>query len=249
MEMSFAFTAYYAGVYPELEVPSCIPGIRGTYEELIALNNSGPLRENFEEICDDIGIKFLGSSYIGGYPLLASTVPIRTVDDFKGLKMRTFGLFSDTVEALGASPTYFPGGETYMALKLGTVDAVTYSVEGIDGFKWYEIMDYWILPMLCDENMVWWAVNPDAWDSLPADLQDVLIRSMDVGHAEFKKVVDDVMAKNYQYAEDGWYEVITLPDEEVAKMYEIIEAEIWPDYAAINERTAKQIEILSAYYG
>lgn len=249
MEMGSEFPAYSAGVWPALEVAGGIPGTWGTPAEITKMHNEGLLREQWDAIAAEAGIKFLWSTWIGSYPLLASTVPIRTIDDFAGLKMRTFGLYSDTVEALGAAPTYFPGGETYMALKLGTVDAVTYSVEGIDGFKWYEVMEYWILPFMSDTTMIWFFVNPDAFDSLPADLQDVLLRSEDICHQEFKKIVDDVMAANYQYAEDGWYEIINLPDEDIARMGEIIQSEVWPNYAAINERTAAQIEFMEAYYG
>ncbi len=63
----------------------------------------------------------------GPYRVLASKHPIRSLDDVKGLKLRMASapLSVKSWEYLGAAVTVIPYSETYLALKQGTVDAVT----------------------------------------------------------------------------------------------------------------------------
>ena len=248
-EATFTHVPYYAGTYPALELGGMFPGVRGSWEETMTLWNDSELTVLIEETCNDIGFHNLGITHLGGYPCLCTTVPIRTVEDFEGVKVRAFGMASDCFAAFGAAPTYMPGGECYMALKLGTVDAVTFSVDGIEGYKWYEVMDYWILPFFTGATNGWWCVNWDSWNELPDDLKDVYLDSVQFAHVEARKIVDEAMEMNYQYAEDGWYEIITLPDEELAKMWDVIDNTVWPDFAAQNERCAKGVEIIKGFYG
>jgi TRAP-type mannitol/chloroaromatic compound transport system substrate-binding protein len=57
-----------------------------------------------------------------------STKPLRTVEDFKGLKMRTIGAFADVLtQYFGASPVVMPGSEVYTALERGAIDAADWS--------------------------------------------------------------------------------------------------------------------------
>ena len=48
---------------------------------------------------------------------------IKTVDDLKGLKMRTSGLAGDVLSKLGVVPQQIAGGDIYPALEKGTIDA------------------------------------------------------------------------------------------------------------------------------
>ncbi len=58
--------------------------------------------------------------------------PIKSLDDFKGLKIRFAGLGGQVLSKLGASVTMLPGGELYAALEKGTIDATEFSMPAID---------------------------------------------------------------------------------------------------------------------
>jgi TRAP-type C4-dicarboxylate transport system substrate-binding protein len=251
LNLSTSFIGYEAGKYPELELGSGIPGMnRNPLEDMEKLNGvGGPMGDFIAETIAQENCTYLGWYWIGPYPLLATNKPINTLDDFKGMKIRAFGMFADVFAKMGAEPTYFPGSETYMALKLGTVDAVTYSIEGIDGMKWYEIMKYWVRLWQTDGIGNIWFVNNDDWAKLPDDLKDVVRRSVVFSQDEFKDIVNEEMAKNEQYAADGWYEIIDPPQTEVDKMMQIIEDTTWVDFAAISPRCAEGIQILKDWYG
>ncbi|MGA9261858.1 MAG: TRAP transporter substrate-binding protein DctP, partial [Desulfobacterales bacterium] len=52
--------------------------------------------------------------------------------DFKGMRVRTPGLYMDILNNLGASVSPLPGGEIYLALERGVIDAAEFSAPAID---------------------------------------------------------------------------------------------------------------------
>lgn len=58
--------------------------------------------------------------------------PIRSLDDFKGLKIRFAGLGGKVLQKLGASVTMIPGGEIFQALERGAIDATEFSMPAVD---------------------------------------------------------------------------------------------------------------------
>ncbi|HEX5513809.1 MAG TPA: TRAP transporter substrate-binding protein DctP, partial [Gammaproteobacteria bacterium] len=60
--------------------------------------------------------------------LIHSKVPIRSLDDFKGKKIRMpGGIVAETFAAAGARTTLLPGSDVYPALEKGTIDAADYT--------------------------------------------------------------------------------------------------------------------------
>ncbi len=81
----------------------------------------------------------------GPYRVLASKKPVYTADDVKALKLRLYE--SETAkkvwgQALGATITVIPWGETYLALKQGMVDAVTSPLDSLYDIKFTEACKY-----------------------------------------------------------------------------------------------------------
>jgi len=95
------------------------------------------------------------------------------MSDFQGMRIRTPGWYMDIMNNLGASVSPLPGGEVYLALERGVIDAAEYSTPAINypmGFD--EITKYSIQPGVhqpgfqCDI-----IINQEAWDKLPEDLR------------------------------------------------------------------------------
>jgi TRAP-type mannitol/chloroaromatic compound transport system substrate-binding protein len=95
------------------------------------------------------------------------------LQDFKGMRIRTPGWFMDIMNSLGASVSPLPGGEVYLALERGVIDAAEFSTPAINypmGFD--EITKYVIEPGVHQPSVQTSCfINKDAWDKLPADLQ------------------------------------------------------------------------------
>ncbi len=57
---------------------------------------------------------------------------LKSMDDFKGLKIRFAGLGGKVLQKAGASVTVLPGGEIFPALEKGAIDASEFSMPAID---------------------------------------------------------------------------------------------------------------------
>jgi len=105
-----------------------------------------------------------------------STVPIKSVKDIKGLRMRTAGDGGEVLTRMGASVVFLAGGELYEAMQRGVIDAFEYSTPSVDwdmGFQ--EIAKYLIFSETrAPSDPLMFFVNKDAWEKLPDDLQQLL---------------------------------------------------------------------------
>jgi TRAP-type mannitol/chloroaromatic compound transport system substrate-binding protein len=76
-----------------------------------------------------------------------SRKPVRTLEDLKGLKLRTSGAWAEVATMLGASTVILPGGEVYPALERGVVDAIEWATPGINhSLGFHKVAKYIILP-------------------------------------------------------------------------------------------------------
>ena len=106
-------------------------------------------------IDSEIGTELLSSVEAGNFVGLAlydagtrnfynSVRPIKTVEDMKGLKIRTTQsqLIVDMVEALGASATPMAFGEVYSSLQTGVIDGAENNWVSYDQNSHYEVAKY-----------------------------------------------------------------------------------------------------------
>jgi TRAP-type C4-dicarboxylate transport system substrate-binding protein len=95
------------------------------YEEYTSLVQS-PLVQGWIEKLEKKGIKVLSLQYIFGFRNVITDRVIRTPADLSGIKLRTPGskLFIETINAMGATATPLPWGETFSAIQQGVVDGL-----------------------------------------------------------------------------------------------------------------------------
>jgi len=116
-----------------------------------------------------VGLSWWGVEYI------VAKKPIRTMEDFKGVKFRSpQGMTAEILIKLGASIVVLPGGEVYSALDKGVVDAADWATISMNqrmGF--HEVAKY---PALITHSMPVqeFSVNMAAWRALPDDIKAIL---------------------------------------------------------------------------
>lgn len=101
---------------------------------------------------------------------------IKTVDDLKGLKMRTAGFAGEVLSRMGVIPQQIPPGDIYPSLEKGTLDAVEF-VGPVDDEKlgFQKVAKYYYYPG-------WWEgsaqvslyVNDGAFNDLPKTYQAMI---------------------------------------------------------------------------
>ena len=148
------------------------------------------LRPFYTEMLAKKGLKLLA---INTWPSqqLFSTVPIRTVADWRGKKIRVYGADSANVtRLLGGAPINIAFGEVYSALEKKTVDGAMTSATNAEPMKFFEVakfVDYWYIAGAAQE---WLVANQKAWDALPKDLQQAMLDAVKETNLEEKEWAD-----------------------------------------------------------
>ncbi len=150
-------------------------------------------------------------------------VPVRNLNDLKGLQLRASGGVSQVLKALGAAPVGMPQSETPEALQKGVVKGAVSSLETLKDFKYAEICKY---VTILNGPIYPFAVvmNMNSWNKLPKDVQAVFDelgpqQSVWTGTYMDKHVVDSVAWSKKTHN----IEIIELSKEEKHKWDKLLE--------------------------
>ncbi len=137
---------------------------------------SSDLWGNMVKGLEKYNLKPLINLNAGFRDLLTVDKPVHKVADLKGIKIKTSNVkpFRVAWELLGAIATPMKTSEQYMAMKTGVVKAVEMPPTNILATKLYEVAKFyspvrvcWLGPLV--------VMNLKRWNSLPPDIQDILI--------------------------------------------------------------------------
>jgi len=116
------------------------------------------------------------TSTLGPYQI-ATRKPVRSMDDFKGLRLRSGGGSQDLIlSALGAVPVSMPSTEAYESLERGTLDGLFFPIDALIPMKLYEVVKYTTSNLNVATFLHQWSISRRSFDRLPKDVQDVMIR-------------------------------------------------------------------------
>lgn len=174
---------------------------------------------------------------------LHSRKPVRSLEDLKGLKVRTVGAWAEILPKLGASVVSLAGDEVLPALERGVIDATEWATPSEDlvmGF--HEVAKYLIIPGVHQPSAPFeLVINQKAWEELSADLKAIVEDAAKATtlHSWTKIGVDDLGALE-KYKQAG-NEIIVMDEsvEREAKKY----AKEWADQKASgNQWFAKVLQ-------
>lgn len=94
--------------------------------------------------------------------------PINGLEDFQGLRMRMPGLGGEVIRRMGATPVTKPGGEIFLALSQGNIDATEWIGPWNDlAFAFHTIASYYYYPGFHEPGTTLaMGMNKDLWDDL-----------------------------------------------------------------------------------
>jgi len=128
-----------------------------------------------QELYGKYGLMYFPFNIVGPESGFRTNKPLRTLADFKGVMLRTGVLQTIWVlDQIGAKPMRIPGGEIYMALKMGTIDGAEFSVPSTDwGIKFQETSKYWVTPAGWHQvgTVGGLIINMNSWKKLPKEYQ------------------------------------------------------------------------------
>src|SRR5690606_12222970 len=120
--------SYFSGRDPAFAMMGNLVGAWSDPFELLGFMQSGGGHELYAELVEPYGVHFIGAAATEPEAFVAG-VPIRTVEDLKGVKLRApEGMVFEIFSKAGASPVALPGSEIFSALDKGVVDAADNTV-------------------------------------------------------------------------------------------------------------------------
>lgn len=226
-DIGYGAPNYWAGVVPN-----------GYITELATsdIPDHGPGSELFEfmsKMFEEKGVRYLGH-YSGdgntGNHYMYVQRQIESINDLKGMKIRTPPLTRFFVQAVGAEPVTLPPGEIYVALDRGTVEGFTWpAFDGFTNFGWQEVSKFIIdEPLYRDGVGIY--MNLDKWNALPQDVKDLIMEAVRTTQYWSMGFVAAHEAAQLQAVKKAGMQTIELPDQEAEKWAETANQALWDHF-------------------
>ncbi|WP_375258678.1 TRAP transporter substrate-binding protein [Citreimonas sp.] len=171
--------SYFSGKDPAFGLIANPIGAWSSPEEMFRFMRYGGGNELMRELEEPYNLHFVGATTTGLEGFVSSK-PLDGVDDLKGLKVRApEGLIQQVFDAAGAVPVNLPYAEVFTALDKGVIDAAdstVFSTNQSQGL--HKAGNHPVYPGFHSMPLVEVAMNLDAWNALPADLQEIMTVSV-----------------------------------------------------------------------
>ncbi len=168
------YGGYVGGELPAVEVQN-LWGLYSSMEQEFTANAA--IIEDIEALvlAETGGVVLNHHLFSGNDQYFFCKDKVESLDAFKGKKTRSHSAaLSDWIEGMGASAQFIAFSEVYTALERGILDCGVTGADASHGQRWYEVTDYMIGPLI-SWPFVNNVINADKWNSIPADLQNILI--------------------------------------------------------------------------
>lgn len=241
-------TEYFSGKDPAFGLIGNTVGAWSNPDQLISYIYYGGGYELMNELYEPYGVKFVGGGATG-LEAFVSSVPLDSVEDLEGLKLRApEGLVQSVFAAAGASPVNLPGSEVFTGLSKGVIDAADYTVFSTNhSAGMHEVAPHPVYPGFHSLPLLEVVMNLDEWSELPADIQAILTTSArdfaydistqlamaDVDAVKEARANPDITIHNWS-------------DEERMKFRGIARTQ-WEEYAEQSPNAQKVYESVTAY--
>lgn len=167
---------FFTGLAPKLNVLDLPFLIQSRKHAAVVMD--GPIGDGLRRELEGSNLKALATWEIGWRNLTNNRRPVASAADIKGLKIRTTPnpAHIKAFQLLGALPTPMAFTELFTALETGTVDGQENPVTLILNAKFFEVQKHLSLTRhaFTTGPVV---MNKGKFDALPADIQELLVRS------------------------------------------------------------------------
>jgi TRAP-type C4-dicarboxylate transport system substrate-binding protein len=212
-DIAFGVTGWTPGRFPRssvIELPFMMR-TAATGSQMLADLWDKHLKAEYE----DVHVLYMNVHPAGH--LHTHTKPIRALDDFRGLKIRTpTATIGDLLELLGAAKVGMPVTSIYEAMSNKVIDGFVVPYEVFPPLKFYEVSRYHTEVSMYTTAFAT-MMNKKKLDSLPADVRKVLIDTTSKESGYWKRVGeswDRAEVPGRKSITDRKNEIYVLPKEE-----------------------------------
>jgi TRAP-type C4-dicarboxylate transport system substrate-binding protein len=241
-------SSYFTGKDPAFALIGNPVGAYSSPEELRAFFNDGGGTALYNEILNPYGVQFIGPA--AQTPESGpSTVPIDSVEDLQGVKIRApEGMVQSAFAAAGASPVNLPQSEVFTSLDMGVIsaaDATTLATN--DSMGLHDVAKHPIYPGFHSLPLNEVSINKATWDGMSPEDQQILTDSV-TWYAE--QLAERIRARDEEVAEKlraGGDVTLHEWSEEEKRKFRQIAQDQWQAYAEQSESAQKVYDALSSY--
>ncbi len=242
VQMGYATAYYWKGQIPEAPFFTAIPFGMTTTEVDAWLHSGGGL-ELWQEIYSEYNVIPFPAGNTGTQMGGWFNKEIRNLADLRSIKMRIAGLGAEVLNRIGTETVTIPGGEVFVALKTGVIDATEWIGPFNDlAFGFHKAAKYYYYPGWHEPSGTFEvSINRQAYEALPPDLQEILKQAI----SHIGKEVSDVYTASNNLALDtlvNKHKVIVkrFPDE-------VLDALRRESHALLKEMAAKDKQMAKVY--
>jgi TRAP-type C4-dicarboxylate transport system substrate-binding protein len=176
------------------------------------------------------------SSVLPQYEFLGKGKPPRTLEDFKGMRVRAIGGLGDAMRKLGATPTSMDATEVYTALDRGAVDAVSFPYSFAHGaYKTYEVAKWATENMALGTVACPIVVSASAFGRLPPQYQALFESAKPIAYATLKQAYAEADAKYIPEFRKRGLTFIRFSEDELKQFRKVAAEPVWEDWVKSRE--------------
>ena len=244
VEIGYGAQVYWRGKIPAMLWTWGVPFAFKVLDHYDYLWHEAGLTEVVRDAMKPSNVHFLGGIYSDEWGATMSRKPIKTLTDFQGVKIRSFGLGAEIWKANGASIVTIPGEEQYTAMSTGVIDASNWgSPYGFVAVKLHEVAKYYLGPSLIAFDMEDMFMNMNAFNDLPKDLQEVMHLATRVFAVERASTSTYASAQAIGTMKAAGVQFSALPQEDLDKARKISD-EALQRMAGDDEFTKRALKII-----
>ncbi len=200
------------------------PGLFSSFDHANASYWDPAFRDRYLEAGKDKGVMGIGIFAYG--PTSFETVePVKTLDDFEGLKIRILAtdIERKLTDAMGATGIQVDWPDLLPALQRGQIDGVHSNIVLATSYKFYTVAKNATLTNVSMIPVVAF-VSVKFFDSLPADLQEAVLQCGRQVEQELAPIAAEYSANAEAAWKEGGGEIFVLDDADMQKLNEIAQA-------------------------
>jgi TRAP-type C4-dicarboxylate transport system substrate-binding protein len=161
----------------------------------------------------------------------------KTIDDFKGMRVRALAGIGEAMRKLGAVPTSVDATEVYTSLERGTVDAAAFpTTYAHQSYRTYEVGKWYTENMNLGNVACPTLIHAEKWASLPPQYKKLFGEAVPLAHAAVKKAYREADEKNIPLFKKK-LQFIKFSPEELASFRKAGGEPVWDEW--ITKRTAQ----------
>jgi TRAP-type C4-dicarboxylate transport system substrate-binding protein len=144
--------------------------------------------------------------------------PVRSLEDFRGLRLRAPVELTPVLKELGADPVNLPMGEVYSALAKGVIDGVVAPADTLQSLHFDEVAKHFSMAQFARGAYPARAMSLKVWDSLPDDVQQVLERSIPVWEQAMQREITAAQERGFAYGRERQIDFVAFGEEDQAQL-------------------------------